>query len=167
MKRLAVAVGVLAAGCSQTGAPPRADDPVAAHAGPATDVAGPALSPPTTEPAPATTTTEAPTEPATTLELPPATTTTVVAPPRKAVLEIPALLLKIRECESGGDYTDENPSSTASGAYQYLDSTWADHGGYSRAMYAPPEVQDARAVADFARLGTRPWAASAHCWRAA
>lgn len=45
-------------------------------------------------------------------------------------------------------YTVQNPRSTASGAYQFLDSTWrnvsawAGHGGYSRAMHAPDWVQD-------------------------
>ncbi len=48
-------------------------------------------------------------------------------------------------CESGGNLTAENPHSTASGKWQILDSTWGGYGGYSRAMYAPEEVQDERA----------------------
>jgi hypothetical protein len=32
--------------------------------------------------------------------------------------------LLIKQCESGGDYTAVNASSGASGAYQFLDSTW-------------------------------------------
>lgn len=46
-------------------------------------------------------------------------------------------------------YKATNPRSTASGAYQFLDGTWrsmsvrAGYPGYSRAMYAPPAVQDA------------------------
>jgi hypothetical protein len=47
--------------------------------------------------------------------------------------------------ESGGDYKAENPTSTASGKYQFLDGTWDGYGGYQHASDAPPAVQDARA----------------------
>ena len=55
----------------------------------------------------------------------------------------------VRRHESGGNYQAENPVSTASGAYQFLDSTWrtmsarAGHSGYGHAASAPPAVQDA------------------------
>lgn len=48
--------------------------------------------------------------------------------------------------ESGGSLTAENPVSTASGKWQFLDSTWAGYGGYSHASQAPESVQDARAA---------------------
>ena len=58
----------------------------------------------------------------------------------------------VRRHESGGDYRAENPVSTASGAYQFLDSTWrtmsgrAGHPGWGHAAHAPAWVQDAVAV---------------------
>jgi hypothetical protein len=52
---------------------------------------------------------------------------------------------RIMQCESGGSDTAQNPSSTASGKWQILDSTWGGYGGYRRARDAPESVQDARA----------------------
>ncbi len=66
--------------------------------------------------------------------------------------DVGAILATIRQMESGGDYTARAAKATASGAYQYLDSTWNGYGGYSSAFLAPPPVQDARAMADVERL---------------
>lgn len=79
---------------------------------------------------------------------------------------------RILGCESGGGphmppvWTAENRRSSASGAAQYLDSTWANYGGYSRAMHAPPRVQLERFYRDLATpsIGTRPWRSSRRCW---
>lgn len=54
-------------------------------------------------------------------------------------------------CESGGDYQAENPTSSASGAYQLIDSTFLStnagrNSGHTHASHAPPHVQDAAAV---------------------
>lgn len=64
-----------------------------------------------------------------------------------------SILETIRMKESGNDYSAQNPVSTASGAYQFIDGTWqaltSKYGigtEYSKAKYAPPEIQDA--VAD-------------------
>ncbi len=47
--------------------------------------------------------------------------------------------------ESGGNIRAQNPRSTASGKWQFLDSTWARYGGYAKARHAPESVQDAKA----------------------
>jgi hypothetical protein len=60
-------------------------------------------------------------------------------------------------------YRAQNPRSTASGAYQFLNSSWrvlsrrAGFPGYSRAKYAPPAVQDAVAYWTLRNYGKSPW----------
>lgn len=79
----------------------------------------------------------------------------------------PPILERIKQCESGGNYRALNPESGASGAYQFLDSTWREmpqSRGYRKAMYAPPGRQDRAAQTLYARQGTRPWNASRACW---
>lgn len=72
----------------------------------------------------------------------------------------------VRHAESRGDYQAQNSRSTASGAYQFLDSTWATvsvqagHGGYAKARHAPPQVQDAVAEYTLKTQGKQPWAAN-------
>ena len=85
---------------------------------------------------------------------------------------------RIAACESGErrqdgravpgtlDWSAQNPNSTASGAFQFLDSTWHYVTGRTdRAMDAPPEVQ----IAAFETLwangaGASNWDASRSCW---
>ena len=65
------------------------------------------------------------------------------------------ILDTIKKVESGGDYTKPNAdgTSTASGAYQFTDPTWKDltsrygvGAEFGRAMFAPPDIQDAVAA---------------------
>jgi hypothetical protein len=77
----------------------------------------------------------------------------------------------IRRHESlmAGHWTAANPRSTASGAGQWLDSTWRGVAhwvtwrgqyvarGYSRAKYAPPWVQDLTFRHVYARHGLSMW----------
>src|SRR5690606_11154838 len=53
--------------------------------------------------------------------------------------DLPPCYVMMRE--SGGSLTAQNPSSTASGKWQFLDSTWAGFGGYASAYLAPESVQ--------------------------
>jgi len=55
------------------------------------------------------------------------------------------VLSTIRYLESRGDYTAQARSASASGAYQFVDSTWNNYGGYVHAKDAPPSVQDEKA----------------------
>lgn len=72
----------------------------------------------------------------------------------------------IEQCESGGKNV-QNATSSASGHFQIIDSTWAAYGGKEFA----PTAQDAtaaeqRIVAEriLAAQGTAPWNASKSCW---
>lgn len=61
----------------------------------------------------------------------------------------------VKQRESGGDYSVQSRISSASGAWQFLDSTWANFEGYPRAYLAPPAVQDEKA--------RQLWAGGAGC----
>lgn len=61
-------------------------------------------------------------------------------------VDLGAILATIRTRESGGDYRARGAGSTASGAYQFINSTWAAYGGYASAWLAPPALQDAKAA---------------------
>lgn len=67
-------------------------------------------------------------------------------------------------CESRGNYTARNRRSTASGKYQFLNSTWAGRYGVNRAYLATPEQQEQAAFELQAARGLQPWTASRHCW---
>lgn len=57
------------------------------------------------------------------------------------------ILATIRAVESGGNYAAQAAGSSASGAYQFLNSSWNEFDGYHRAADAPAAIQDAKAAA--------------------
>jgi hypothetical protein len=75
--------------------------------------------------------------------------------------DVGKILSTIREVESNNNYTIGSKSSSASGAYQFIDDTWRRYTNkfgvgseYPRAKDAPPEVQDqvaSLAVSDILR----------------
>lgn len=67
-------------------------------------------------------------------------------------------------CESGCNPTNHNPSSSAAGKYQWLQSSWGGYGGYPTADLAPESVQDQKSAEAYAISGTGPWEASRGCW---
>jgi len=83
-----------------------------------------------------------------------------------SALTVETVMFGIRMQESQGDYQAENPTSTASGAYLYIDGIWDGYGGYQHASDAPPDVQDARMRADaqaaYDRLGDWERVIAAH-----
>jgi hypothetical protein len=73
---------------------------------------------------------------------------------------------RIRQCESSGNYRAKSPTSSASGGYQILDSTWQGRFGVRHASDATPAQQDQAAEELYRRHGTALWTASAACWKA-
>ena len=76
--------------------------------------------------------------------------------------DVATILATIRTLESGGNYTAHAANSTASGAYQYIDSTWrywattagVDTARYPTAASAAPADQDTAAAADVQEILT-------------
>lgn len=115
-----------------------------------------ATSPPINAPTPA------PDPTPTTVNTSPDTTPTSVAPPSTPApaaqrvtaypSQIANILATIRYLESRGNYLAPPNRGQASGAYQFITSTWNNYGGYRDAYLAPPEIQDERAAQDVNRF---------------
>ena len=116
---------------------------------------------PPTAPPQETADTTPPTEPGanSTTEVPPTTTPDTTVAPRPAGQKVTAypsqiaqILATIRYLESRGDYLAPPNKGRASGAYQFITSTWDNYAGYADAYLAPPEIQDERAAVDVTRF---------------
>lgn len=66
--------------------------------------------------------------------------------------DVSVILDTIRTLESGGRYGAPKNAGGASGAYQYIDSTWGAYGGYASAYLAPATIQDERAALDVQKV---------------
>jgi len=84
--------------------------------------------------------------------------------------DVDRYLAALRQVESSGNYNARSKISSASGAYQYIDSTWGGYGGYQRAYQAPKHIQDQRARQDalnqFNRYGNWEQVAAHHFYPA-
>lgn len=100
---------------------------------------------PSPPPPPTTTTSTTTAPPTTTTTAPPAPPTTAAPAPATGRCggDLPPCWVMMRE--SGGNITAQNPTSTASGKWQFINSTWAGFGGYAEAWMAPESVQDEKA----------------------
>ena len=130
-----------------TAAPPPTTAPVTA-------LTAPPSSAPTSAPA-----SSAPAQPPETVSTTVAPTTTPAPAPKRVTVypgQMGHILATIRYLESRGDYAVPPNKGRASGAYQFITSTWDNYGGYSEAYLAPPEVQDERAAADVTKY-LRQW----------
>jgi hypothetical protein len=108
----------------------------------------------TTTAAPTTTTTTTTTAAPTVVPTTTPSTTIAPAPQNIAIYpdEIGNVMATIRYMESRGQYGIPPNRGNASGAYQFIGSTWANHGGYAHAYLAPPHIQDERAALDVVRF---------------
>ena len=71
---------------------------------------------------------------------------------------LPAVIERIAQCESGGDPEAVSPSGRYRGKYQFLRSTWKEWGGRgSDPAEAPEAHQDRVALRLYRARGTTPW----------
>jgi predicted outer membrane protein len=85
--------------------------------------------------------------------------------PLKKAPAVSSIQARIRWCESHDNYKAQNNHSSASGAYQFLDSSWHSVTGLSgSAKDYSKATQDAAFVKLYRSAGTRPWNASRSCW---
>jgi Transglycosylase-like domain/Putative peptidoglycan binding domain len=72
-------------------------------------------------------------------------------------VQIPAILRRIAECESGGNPRAVSPGGTYRGKYQFSRSTWHNLGGSGDPAAAPEWLQDKLALKLYRQSGTAPW----------
>lgn len=77
----------------------------------------------------------------------------------------PTVPLLVANCESGYRWDAKNSTSTASGVFQYLKSTWANtSAGKQGISVFDADANVHMAIAAIANGGIYHWNASKHCW---
>lgn len=75
------------------------------------------------------------------------------------------LALAIASCESGLRWDAKNPTSSASGVFQYLSGTWANTAeGRKGTSVFDADANIRMAVGHIAVHGASPWNSSKQCW---
>ena len=72
-------------------------------------------------------------------------------------VQLPAVLRRIAECESGGNPRAISPGGTYRGKYQFSRTTWVNLGGTGDPAAAPEWLQDRLALKLYRQSGTAPW----------
>ena len=72
-------------------------------------------------------------------------------------VQVPAVLQRIAQCESGGNPSAVSADGRYRGKYQFDMSTWRSLGGTGDPAEAPESVQDRLAVKLYRQRGTAPW----------
>jgi hypothetical protein len=70
---------------------------------------------------------------------------------------LPQVLVRIAECESGGDPRSVSRNGRYRGKYQFTRSMWRRMGGKGDPAEAPEWLQDRLALRLYRRSGTAPW----------
>jgi resuscitation-promoting factor RpfB len=72
-------------------------------------------------------------------------------------VQLPAVLERIAQCESGGNPRAVSPDGTYRGKYQFSRETWRRLGGSGDPADAPEWRQDRMALELYRQSGTAPW----------
>jgi hypothetical protein len=72
-------------------------------------------------------------------------------------VRLPRVLIRIAQCESGGNPRAVSPSGRYRGKYQFLRATWRSLGGRGDPARAPEWLQDRLALRLYRREGIAPW----------
>lgn len=94
------------------------------------------------------------------LRLPPFSQGSVVSTGGAGGVQVPGILERIAECESGGNPRAVSPGGQYRGKYQFSRGTWKDYGGHgSDPAEASERHQDRIALRLYRARGTDPWPA--------